>query len=260
MCLLLVAYRFHADYPLVIAANRDEFFQRPTAAVSYWPEQPTVLAGRDLAQGGTWMGININGRFAALTNVRDPKSFRGSAKSRGLIVADFLTGRESADQFLARLTHERDNYNGFNLLIGETGALHYFSSMSGTNTVLAPGIHGLSNDRLDTPWPKVVRGKQGLAKVLGQQHGDLDNSLFTLLSDTTVAPDHDLPDTGIGLARERDLSPIFIRSEGYGTRCSTLLLAHRDDTIRYVERTHKVGTQLADQRSYTIVATNSAPN
>jgi uncharacterized protein with NRDE domain len=254
MCLLLVAYRVHADYPLIIAANRDEFFQRPTTPAQFWDDHPDVLAGRDLSQGGTWMGVNRNGRFAALTNVRDPQALRPSAKSRGLIVADFLTGGEAPNEFLENLARDRDEYNGFNLLVGESRSLHYFSSVDGSRSVLAPGVHGLSNDRLDTPWPKVVRGKREMTAMLKKNPEHFENALFELLSDRTLAPDDELPNTGVGIEKERFLSPLFIRTAEYGTRSSTLLFAHRDGAVRYVERSYNPSADTNTERAYVLNA------
>jgi uncharacterized protein with NRDE domain len=254
MCLLLVAYRAHADYPLIVAANRDEFFRRPTTPAQFWDNDPDVLAGRDLSQGGTWMGVNKNGRFAALTNVRDPQALRPLAKSRGLIVASFLTGREAPNEFLENLARDRGEYNGFNLLVGENGSLHYFSSIDGSRSALAPGVHGLSNDRLNTPWPKVVRGKREMTGMLTRNPAHFEHALFALLSDRTVASDDELPNTGVGLEKERFLSPLFIRTAEYGTRSSTLFFAHRDGADRYVERSYNPGTDTATERAYILNA------
>ncbi len=254
MCLLLVAYRVHADYPLIVAANRDEFFQRPTTPAQFWDDDPDVLAGRDLSQGGTWMGINKNGRFAAITNVRDPQAFRPSAKSRGLIVADFLTGGQAPNEFLENLARDRGEYNGFNLLVCENGSLHYFSSIDGSRSTLAPGVHGISNDSLNTPWPKVVRGKCEMNAMLNKNPEKFEHALFALLSDRTVAPDGELPNTGVGLEKERFLSPLFIRTAEYGTRSSTLLFVRRVGAVRYVERSYNPTADTTAERAYILNA------
>jgi uncharacterized protein with NRDE domain len=255
MCLLVVAYQCHPEFPLIVAANRDEFFRRPTAAADYWIDHPNVLAGRDLEQGGTWMGIHTNRRFAALTNVRDPSSFRSNAKSRGEIVSNFLTESGTPTHFLRNLTRKSDEYNGFNLILGRIDELSYFSSVTKTILPLSPGIHGLSNDQLNTPWPKVVRAKKNMALVLRENAEDLEQRLFSLLTDDVLASDNELPDTGVGLEKERWLSPIFIRAEEYGTRCSTLLLARRDGQIHYIERSYDADAQ----RSYTMAPLATAP-
>ncbi len=236
MCLLVMAFQCHPEFPLIVAANRDEFFYRPTAAVKYWADHPTVLAGRDLEQGGTWMGVRKDGRFAALTNVRDPSAFRSNAKSRGHIVSGFLTGSDTPSDFLENLAHESDDYNGFNLILGSSDKLRYFSSATKKAIPIAPGVYGLSNDQLDTPWPKVVSAKKKLESALRENSDLLEKRLFALLSDDTLASDGELPDTGVGLEKERRLSPIFIRAENYGTRSSTLLFAKHDGEIHYVER------------------------
>lgn len=260
MCLLVAAYRCHPEFPLIVAANRDEFFRRPAAAANYWNDHPDVLAGRDLEQGGTWMGVSKHGRFAALTNVRDPKYFRNVAKSRGVIVAKFLFGDDSPKQYLENLAQESDDFNGFNLIVGTTDELYYFNSVTKKTSALGAGIHGLSNDQLDTPWPKVIRAKNNMALALRQNAESLENPLFSMLRDNTVAPDSDLPDTGVGLEKERWLSPIFIRTNEYGTRCSTLLLARRDGEIQYIERSFDTASDAQSLRRFSFaVAANAAP-
>lgn len=254
MCLLVMAYQCHPEFPLIVAANRDEFFSRPTAAADYWTDHPNVLAGRDLEQGGTWMGVNKNGRFAALTNVRDPSSFRSSAKSRGHIVSRFLTGSDTPTDFLDNLASEADDYNGFNLIVRSNNQLTYFGSATKKTVPIAPGIYGLSNDQLDTPWPKVVRAKKNLESTLRESSDMLEKRLFALLRDDTLASDGELPDTGVGLEKERWLSPIFIRAENYGTRCSTLLLAKHDGEIHYIER----GVNADSLRRFSFKATTNA--
>ena len=232
-----MAYRAHPDYVLIVAANRDEFFQRPTAPVGYWQDCPEVLAGRDLQQGGTWMGVNRAGRFAALTNVREPLAFRGTAKSRGLIVADFLTGDTEPRAHLTQLAKQRDDYNGFNLVCGSAKHLYTFGTVDGHIAELPPGVFGLSNHKLDTPWPKVESSKRALQNALAHRPEELESELFSMLSDTTLADDADLPNTGVGIEKERWLSPIFIHATGYGTRSSTLLLVDYAGNARFVERT-----------------------
>jgi uncharacterized protein with NRDE domain len=254
MCLLVVAYRCHPEFPLIVAANRDEFFRRPTASAQFWDEQPNVLAGRDLEQGGTWMGVSKHARFAALTNVRDPKSFRSGKQSRGIIVSNFLAGVSSPSDFLENLARESDDYNGFNLICGTVEKLFYFSSITKTIIALAPGLHGLSNDQLNTPWPKVMRAKQKMKLALQDKSDALEHDLFSLLSDGTIATDRDLPDTGVGLEKERWLSPIFIRAEEYGTRCSTLLLSKANGAIQYIERSFDADSDSNTLRRFSINA------
>ncbi len=219
MCLILVAWQAHPDFPLVVAANRDEFYARRTASADFWPEAPDLLAGRDLEAGGTWLGITRSGRFAALTNYRDPATHKPQAPSRGKLVADFLAGDATIDTYLDAL--EATAYNGFNLLLGDRRKLVAFSNVSLQRHELAPGVYGLSNALLDTPWPKVGAGKTALNAAL-QSLPD-EAALFKLLRDDTRHPDASLPATGVSLSWERLLSAAFIRSPEYGTRCSTVI-------------------------------------
>ena len=218
MCLIAVAWRAHPDFPLVVAANRDEWRDRPAAPAHWWDDHPAILAGRDLQAGGTWLGVTRARRFAAVTNFRDPSDRRSTALSRGALVADFLRGDDTPEAYLARLAASASLYNGFNLLVGDAGSLFYFGSREGEVRAVEPGVHALSNHLLDEPWPKVQRARAGMQEALGD-----DGALFALLSDTTPAPDEALPETGVGLARERQLSPILITGADYGTRASTVL-------------------------------------
>ncbi|MRR36164.1 NRDE family protein [bacterium] len=236
MCLILFALDAHPRYRLVLAANRDEFYDRPTAPAAFRDDAPHILAGRDLQDGGTWCGITTGGRFAAVTNYRDPQAHREGLRSRGKLVADYLRGEMSPDAWLEQLRREGNGYNGFNLVFGDGGGLHYFSNHGGLPSTVAPGIHGLSNHLLDTPWPKVTRGKQALAELLTAGGELAPDDLFAILADRTVAPDHLLPDTGVGMERERLLSPLFITSPAYGTRSSTVILIDRNNTCTFVER------------------------
>jgi len=233
MCLILVAWRAHPDYPLVVAANRDEFFARPAAEAGWWPDAPSVFAGRDLEAGGTWLGLDRDGRFAGLTNFRDPQRNRDGTPSRGALVADFLRGRESTAEALARLQFEGPRYNAFNLLVSDGDSLGIYESASGSARLLEPGLHALSNHLLDTPWPKVTAGKSRLARALRALPDD--TPLCELLRDDRPAPDAELPRTGVSLAWERMLSSAFIRAPGYGTRCSTVVTRDRHGWTRVTE-------------------------
>ncbi len=250
MCLIFLAWRRHPDYRLVVAANRDEFYGRPTAPAAYWPEAPDVLAGRDLEGGGTWLGVTRAGRFAALTNVRRGGSHTPDAPTRGRLVSDFLLSASSPGEYLQSLAEQASDYNGFNLLVGDGENLHWLSNRGGEPSTLAPGIYAVSNDLLDTPWPKVVRGKEGFQKLL--QARDIDPSaIFDLLMDRKIAADEALPDTGIGLSRERALSPIFIAAGDYGTRSSTVLLIDGTGDVSFHERTHEPGIAGTETLTYT---------
>ncbi len=204
------------------------------------------------------MGLNKNGRFAALTNVRDPRSFRSTAKSRGLITSNFLSSRQSPQQFLTDLARECDDFNGFNLVLGDNGKLFYFNNTIKKTLEMAPGIHGLSNDQLNTPWPKVVRAKTALPRAISDIEKPLEAPLFALLRDATPAHDSELPDTGVGVEKERWLSPIFIRTHGYGTRSSTLLLARQDGETQYLERTFDTASDAVTLRRHRIMTANHA--
>jgi uncharacterized protein with NRDE domain len=235
MCLILIAHGVHADYPLVIAANRDEYYQRPTARAAFWQDHPHILAGRDLECMGTWLGVTRGGRFAALTNFRDPRERKTEAPSRGQLVSDFLASDQEPRAYLEEAAIEAPRYNGFNLLAGDIGGVFYLSSRTGAVQQLSPGIHGLSNHLLDTPWPKVERGKQRLQAAL---EGEFDAGTFLdLLHDREPAPASELPDTGIGLEMERVLSPLLIVSPQYGTRASTAVLFGEDGSVSFAERT-----------------------
>ena len=235
MCLILLAFRAAPQHELVVAANRDEWFRRPTAAARFWDDHPDVFAGRDLEQGGTWLGVARRGRFAALTNYRDPPAHRPGAPSRGALVADFLAGDANAMAFLQALRATADRYNGFGLLAWDGETLGYMSSQNGHVRALAPGVYGLSNHLLDTAWPKVREGKRRLAEAVSRPFETPE--LLALLDNTDEARDEDLPHTGVGLDWERRLSPIRIVAGAYGTRSSTGLTVARDGRIEFVERT-----------------------
>ena len=240
MCLILFSYRRHPAYPLIIAANRDEFYERPTAPASFWDDQPDILAGRDLRDGGTWLGITRSGRMAAITNYRDPRILKDNAPSRGELVSGFLLGDATPDEYIQGIKSHADRYNGFNLLMGDGKGLFHFSNKTGVFSEILPGTHGISNHLLDTPWPKVERGRSRLADVLSGREPS-PNELFDILADTSHPDDRELPDTGIGIEWERLLSSVFIRSDIYGTRSSTVLLVDHEGTVRFIERSFTAG-------------------
>ena len=237
MCLAVVALDAHPAFALVIAANRDEFHARPAAPAHWWDEG--WLAGRDLAGGGTWLGVTRAGRWALLTNVRDPARFDVQAPSRGALVTRVLADPGAVAAAIPAIVAAGGRHNGFNLLGGDAGDAHWASNRNAGARALGEGIHGLSNDLLDTPWPKVVRTKAAVAAWCGADRGgggrDLE-PLFEMLRDRTAAADAELPATGIPLERERLLSAPFIVSDGYGTRCSTVLTLTADGAARFVER------------------------
>lgn len=245
MCLILFAHDAHPRYLLVLAANRDEFHDRPTAAAGFWPETPSLLAGRDLQRGGTWLGVSRNGRIAALSNYREFPPHRDGARSRGLLPLEFLRGEAPPDDYLATLRQAAGSYCGFNLLFGTPERLCYASNRGASSSTIPSGIHGLSNHLLNTGWPKVTRGKELLARLLErEEHPDPEN-LFLLLTDRIPPPDDQLPDTGFGRDWERILAPIFITSPGYGTRSSTIILIDREGYVTFKERSFNADAEAA---------------
>ncbi|KLU65490.1 hypothetical protein DEAC_c26270 [Desulfosporosinus acididurans] len=238
MCLIIFAYDILPDYHLVLAANRDEFYNRPTAAANFWEPESKILAGQDLEMLGTWMGITRAGRFAALTNFRDPASQIKNPRSRGFLVRDFLRSEEPPQRYLENVNHTQSLYNPFNLLAGDLSCLMYFSNQGPVVRDLKPGYYGLSNHFLDTPWPKVQKSKDALINYLELNPEGLiaPESLFEILADTNPAQDEELPDTGISRDREKILSPIFIAGKDYGTRSSTVLLLDRKQNVFFQER------------------------
>lgn len=237
MCLIVLSWRTRTDFPLILAANRDEFYDRPSMPAAFWPDRPDILGGRDLKEGGTWMGITRKGRLAALTNYRDPLSLKADAPSRGWLVRDFLVGADPPGEYLRRLTKEAPRYNGFSLLLGDASGLYYFSNRGGGGvSELSPGIHGLSNHLLDTPWPKIVTSRESFRRVVEGKERPRSEDLFRLLADPSRPEDRDLPDTGIGLEWERILSSVFIASPAYGTRSSTVLMIDRLGRVLFEDR------------------------
>ena len=234
MCLALIAFDAHPRYRLVLAANRDEYHARAAAPAAWWDEG--FLAGRDLKEGGTWLGVTRRGRFALLTNVREPSRHEPTAPTRGTLVPQFLVDEEPPAKSLESLIAHGNQHNGFNLVAGDASQVHWGSNRTANIATLAPGIHGLSNGLLDTPWPKVERTKAALRRwcVNGDDADDLA-PVFALLRDKQMAPAEALPDTGIPFARERLLSAPFIVSPDYGTRCTTVVTVSRDGDVRFVE-------------------------
>ncbi len=243
MCLILFAYRAHPRYELLLAANRDEYYSRPTAPLGFWDEAPDLLAGRDLVAGGTWLGVTRDGRFAAITNYRHSAAqVRPDAPSRGPLVSDYLKGGELGWDYLQGLLPNAADYNGFNLLLGDSSGLFYYSNQGGEPQLLEPGLYGLSNHLLNTPWPKVEWGRRGLATLLDREAEPDTAALLSLLEDRQRAPDEELPDTGVGLELERVCSSLFIESSDYGTRSSTILRVSRQSQVTLLEKTWDDGS------------------
>jgi uncharacterized protein with NRDE domain len=238
MCLILLSYKIHPDYCLILAANRDEFYDRPTAPLEYWADYPEVLAGRDLKGTGTWLGVTPAGRIAAITNYREPVGHMENAPSRGLLIRDFLTGNASPQGYLKAVSKKGQAYNGFNLIAGDPSGLYYYSNRASGVQQLQPGLYGISNHLIDTAWPKIQRGKDLLGGQLsGREEIDIEK-VWEILSDRSQPPDDELPDTGVGLEWERILSPLFISSDVYGTRSSSVVLIDQSEKVSFMERTY----------------------
>jgi len=249
MCLLVLAWKHHPRYRLILAGNRDEFHDRPAAPLNWWQDDPRILGGRDLKAGGTWLGVARSGRFGVVTNYRDLQAPIEGAPSRGQLVPRFLTGATSPKEFLDDLRGAAPRYSGFNLLVGGTRSLYYFSNR-GPNapTALAPGVYGLSNHLLDTPWPKLARTRERFNALLAQQE-IAPEDLFTMLGDREQASGADLPSTGLPEDWERVVSSPFIVNERYGTRCSSVLLVERTGrTILQERRFDPTGIQSGNSR------------
>ncbi len=253
MCLILLGIDASPDFPFILAANRDEFYVRPTRPMEFWPENSDLLAGKDLEAGGTWFGVSTRGRFAALTNYRDLSTIKSKGPSRGEIIPWLLDFPGLIPEYLRSLDKNALEYSGFNLLAGEAcGPVYWYSNQDRAVTKILPGIHGLSNRLLDTPWPKVTRGKEKLAAIIRDAPMDND-AMFSMLSDTFRPDDDLLPDTGVGLEWERILSPLFIQSETYGTRSSTIMRINRTGEIKVMERTWGTGLEKKRQdREFTL--------
>ena len=250
MCLVLIALDSHPNYSLIVAANRDEFYDRPTAAAAFWADAPWILAGRDLQAGGTWLGVDRHGRFAAVTNYRQGEREPVAPRSRGLLVSDYLTTGIDVRAHVERVERDASLYNGFNLIAGDAHGLFYFSNREGRPRALRAGIYGLSNHLLDTPWPKVTQGRDGLTTLLAEGGADLAPSLFALLADRRQAAADLLPQTGVSQDWERLLSSAFIASSDYGTRSSTVVLIGREGAVVFVERTFGSGGTPGEQVRY----------
>lgn len=252
MCLILLALDAHPEYSLIVAANRDEFYDRPTAAAGVWEDAPSVLGGRDLQAGGTWLGIDRRRRFAAVTNYRQGTREPSAPRSRGLLVSDYLTKEVGARTHIERVREEAALYNGFNLIAGDTHELLYFSNREGVPRTLSSGVYGLSNHLLDTAWPKVTSGKSALSALVRDGAAELTAGLFALLSDRHQPADDLLPQTGIAPEWERLLSSAFIASADYGTRSSTVVLVGRSGHLIFVERSFARGGVPAGEVRYAL--------
>jgi uncharacterized protein with NRDE domain len=249
MCLIFISLKQHPQYKLIVAANRDEFYNRKTAPADFWEDRPDILGGRDLEAGGTWLAVSRKGKISMITNYRDPKNIDPKAPSRGHLVSDYLDSSINPEDYLLALQARAKQYNGFNLIVGNPEELWYLSNYSEGMQFLKPGLHGLSNHLLNSPWPKVETGKQQMSELLKESFKPAD--LFQLLFNDAVAPQELLPDTGVGLERERALSAMFIKSPGYGTRCSTVVLVDQQDNLFFAERVYDLTTFEYSKKSFT---------
>ena len=235
MCVLFIAFKRHPKHPLIVLANRDEFYDRPTARAERWKDHPHVTAGRDLVAGGTWLGIADGARFAAVTNYRDPSRVDG-AMSRGRLVGDFLICDATPKAYIEGVAGSGNEYSGFNLIVGSGNELYYFSNATtAPPKQLSPGVYGLSNHLLNTPWPKVSNGLSAFQELISDDPFSRQKG-FELLANEKLAADSELPDTGVGIDKERSLSPIFVRTPIYGTRSSTIVISNSEGDLELEER------------------------
>lgn len=250
MCLILFAWKVRANTPLIVAANRDEWHRRPAAAASWWASRPDMLAGQDLEARGTWLGVTRAGKFAAITNFREPSQKKSAAPSRGQLAVDYLSGQKSPREYLEELATHASKYNGFNLLLADRENMFCYSSAEDKIEEVAPGIHGLSNRALDTPWPKVEIGRANMGAALEAKlpEDTLPERLLAILSNDATAADAALPNTGVGLDWERKLSSALIVSEDYGTRCSTIFIGGANST--FAEHTRAVSGTVVSTASF----------
>jgi len=239
MCLIYLAWKHHPHYKLILAGNRDEFYERPTREAGFWKDNPNLLSGKDLKGGGTWLGVTKDGKFSAITNYRDPRNIKKNAPTRGHLITNYLSVEESPKNYFMNIRDRLDHYNGFNLLLGSVDALYYFNNIKKKLTSLDKGIYGLSNAFLNSPWPKVTDGLNDFQSIISGTFND--DHLFDLLTDTRLSTDERLPNTGIPFELEKKLSARFIRTELYGTCCSTVLTIDQHDNVSFTERVYPVG-------------------
>jgi uncharacterized protein with NRDE domain len=257
MCLIVFASDCHPQYRLILAANRDEYLARPALPADFWADSPQVLAGRDLQAGGTWLGITRGGRIAVITNYRGSLRTLPDPPSRGGLVAGFLQANDvTPEEYHNELAMNGDRYEGFNLLYGRADNLHYFTNSGTTSGRVGAGIHALSNHLLDSGWPKADVAAARLKEIISAPQIDPEQ-IFTALYDSSRFPDEQLPDTGVGLELERDLSPLFIRGEVYGTRSTSVLLISRTGEVTFSERSFDAAAAPLATRNFTFQITTS---
>ncbi len=250
MCLIFLSYKQNKEYPLIVLANRDEFYKRPTQSAHYWEENPNILAGKDLEGGGTWMGITKNGYMSMLTNYRDIANIKSNAPTRGKLVSDYLKGEFSPKEYLLALSKTGSSYNGYSLIAGSFDDPWYYSNYDKKVAQLGTGLYGLSNALLDSNWPKIETGKSTLAPLLSKDNIDKE-ALFNMMTNADLAEDTQLPKTGLPIEKERAISPMFINIEGYGTRCTTLIMVDKNGHVDFTERQYEHGQATGEENQFT---------
>ncbi len=252
MCLITFAYKIHPIYNLIVVANRDEFFDRETRPAHQWENPPGIYGGQDLRQGGTWLGINTEGKFTAVTNYRDGTKLQEGKKSRGLLARDYLSTGKPAPDYLSELQSRANQFGGFNLLCGDVCGLFYLSNAGGEYSKLQAGLYGLSNAYLDVDWPKVKKAKSNLQMLLNHRHME-PRELMQIMHDPQTASDEELPDTGISYEWEKQLSSQFIRVDGYGTRCTTVILQeYSGKTVFFEQEFSQEGAGSSSTREFDL--------
>ena len=252
MCLVVFAWNVHPEYRLILAANRDEFHERPAQEMHWWPDQPDILAGRDLQAGGTWLAAAKGGRFATVTNYREPDGPRGKPRSRGELVSDFVGGNASPGQFSAAI--EGDRYAGFSLLTADSNELSYVSNRGDKPTSLANGVYGLSNASLDTPWPKLVRARDGLSALVSNAAVN-ESELLRLMEDRQMATAAEVGNDSLPFELARAISAPFILTPDYGTRCTSTLLWSYDEKILLTEKRFDANGNASGESRFSFKAT-----
>lgn len=255
MCLISFAYKVHPLYKLVLVANRDEFYERPTRKAQFWKKEkhPNLLAGKDLKANGTWLGITTSGKWGALTNYRDPTKIRENPPSRGNLVLNYLIQNTNPSTYLNEIRSNSTQFNGFNLLVGTLDALFHYSNIENKITQVTPGIHGVSNALFNTSWPKLDEAKKALHDVI--KHQTLNTAaLFDILKNEQKPPVGQLPKTGIPMEWEKAVSSIFIKTENYGTRCSTVLLIDNNNLGTFIEHRYEPNTgSILEENTFKLV-------
>ena len=256
MCLIVFAYKYHPEFPFILAGNRDEFHRRSTQQLHVWNETPKILAGRDLEAGGTWLGVNQHGKFAALTNHRDLTNIKENAPSRGFIVSEILKSELSTSDHLTAMDSEFSEYNGFNLIAGTLDELYFTSNHGDPYQKIKPGLYGISNASLNTPWPKTNSALENFSIALNNDHPD-ESEIFDLLCDTKRYPENMLPKTGLSSEMEKAVSSIFILTDEYGTRSSALMMYDKNGKVKFIEKTYLPGTtEVTNTEKFLLDLTN----